>query len=153
MKILAMDSTALTATVAVTDNGELLAEYTLRNGNTHSETLLPMVEHVLSSLGLSASDIDLFAVANGPGSFTGVADLCSHCRCGEYRRCLPFGKTALSRRCCTGKICRFRRSSGQRLCRHQMRCPWGSDFAAGRRDAPDPDFRQRSGILRCGGSF
>jgi len=72
MKILAMDSTALTATVAVTDNGELLAEYTLRNGNTHSETLLPMVEHVLSSLGLSASDIDLFAVANGPGSFTGV---------------------------------------------------------------------------------
>ncbi|MBE6531441.1 MAG: tRNA (adenosine(37)-N6)-threonylcarbamoyltransferase complex dimerization subunit type 1 TsaB [Ruminococcaceae bacterium] len=72
MKILALDSTALTASVALTENSELLAEYTLRNGNTHSETLLPMIESAMKMLSLSVSDIDLFACSAGPGSFTGV---------------------------------------------------------------------------------
>lgn len=72
MKILALDSSAIVASVAVCEDLDILAEYTLNNGNTHSETLLPMVENVLGSLGISVGDIDLFAVSAGPGSFTGV---------------------------------------------------------------------------------
>ena len=72
MKILALDSSAIAASAAVRDGERLLAEYTLNNGNTHSETLLPMVESVLKSLSLNISDIDVFAVSAGPGSFTGV---------------------------------------------------------------------------------
>lgn len=72
MKILALDSTALSASVAVTENQTLLAEYTVFNGNTHSETLLPMTESALKTLGLRVDDIDLFACSAGPGSFTGV---------------------------------------------------------------------------------
>lgn len=72
MKILALDSSAVVASVAVCEDKNILAEYTLNNGNTHSETLLPMVESVMRSLELSVNDIDLFAVSAGPGSFTGV---------------------------------------------------------------------------------
>ena len=72
MKILSIDSSAVAASVAVCEDETLLAEYTLNNGNTHSETILPMVESALKMLGLSARDIELFAVSNGPGSFTGV---------------------------------------------------------------------------------
>ena len=72
MKILALDSSAVVASVALFEDGRLLAEYTLNNGNTHSETLLPMVESVLRTYGITADDIDLFASTSGPGSFTGV---------------------------------------------------------------------------------
>ena len=72
MKILALDSSAIVATVALCEDGKLLAEYTVNNGNTHSETLLPMVESLLKHFELSVSDIGLFAVSAGPGSFTGV---------------------------------------------------------------------------------
>ena len=72
MKILALDSSATVATIALCEDERLLAEYTLNNGNTHSQTLLPMVETVLRSFGLTPADIDLFACTAGPGSFTGV---------------------------------------------------------------------------------
>ncbi|MBE6546447.1 MAG: tRNA (adenosine(37)-N6)-threonylcarbamoyltransferase complex dimerization subunit type 1 TsaB [Ruminococcaceae bacterium] len=72
MKILALDSSAAVASVALCEDERLLAEYTLNNGNTHSQTLLPMVETVLHSFELTPADIDLFAVTAGPGSFTGV---------------------------------------------------------------------------------
>ena len=72
MLIFALDSTAVTASVAVCRDETLLAAYTLHNGNTHSETLLPMTETLLRALSLNASDIDLFACTAGPGSFTGV---------------------------------------------------------------------------------
>lgn len=72
MLILAMDSTAVAASVALLDNGAPLAAFHLNNGNTHSETLLPMAESVLRCTGKTVNDIDLFAVAAGPGSFTGV---------------------------------------------------------------------------------
>ena len=72
MKIFACDSTAKTASVALCENNILLAEFTQNGGNTHSETLLPMVESALKTLGLRADDIDLFACSAGPGSFTGV---------------------------------------------------------------------------------
>lgn len=72
MKILALDSSATVASVALCENETLLAEYTLNNGNTHSETLLPMIETMLAHFGATIDDIDLFAASTGPGSFTGV---------------------------------------------------------------------------------
>ena len=72
MKILSLDSSARVATVALCEDGRLLAEYTVNNGNTHSETLLPMIETMLRHFGISTDEIDLFACTSGPGSFTGV---------------------------------------------------------------------------------
>ena len=72
MKILALDSTAVVASVALCEDGVLLGEYTLNNGNTHSQTLLPMVESLLGLFGIGIDEIDLFAASAGPGSFTGV---------------------------------------------------------------------------------
>ena len=72
MRILAFDSTAITASVAVAEDERLIAEITLNNGNTHSQTLLPMAESLFRMLDITADDIDLFAVSEGPGSFTGV---------------------------------------------------------------------------------
>ena len=72
MKILALDSTALTATVALCEDTRLIGLYTLNSGSTQSETLLPMVESMMKLMGWQISDIDLFACSRGPGSFTGV---------------------------------------------------------------------------------
>ena len=72
MKILALDSTAIAASVALCEDETLLGEYTIQNGNTHSETLLPMIESLCKHFSLSADEIDLFALSAGPGSFTGV---------------------------------------------------------------------------------
>lgn len=72
MKILSLDSTAVVSTVAVCDDEKLLAQFTLNNGNTHSEALLPMIEYSLKLLKMNIDDIDLFACSAGPGSFTGV---------------------------------------------------------------------------------
>lgn len=72
MKILSLDSTSVTASAAITENGETLAENFINNGLTHSQTLMPLVEKTLAESGVSIKDIDLFAVTNGPGSFTGV---------------------------------------------------------------------------------
>lgn len=72
MKILAIDSTAIVGSCAVLEDEKLLSLFTVNNGNTHSETLLPMIEASLKLLGLNADDIDLFALSEGPGSFTGV---------------------------------------------------------------------------------
>lgn len=72
MKILSLDSTAIVSTVAICENEKLLAQFTINNGNTHSETLLPMIEASLKVLKLTVDDIDVFACSAGPGSFTGV---------------------------------------------------------------------------------
>lgn len=72
MRILAFDSTAVSASVAVTQDTKLVAESTANNGLTHSEILLPMAEAILKSAKLEIDDIDLFACTAGPGSFTGV---------------------------------------------------------------------------------
>ena len=72
MKILAFDGTAKAATVAVSDDEKILGLYTVDNGLTQSELLLPMAENLLSSLKLTFNDIELFATSVGPGSFTGV---------------------------------------------------------------------------------
>ena len=72
MKILALDSTAKTSSVAVLENDTLLGLFSVNIQNTHSETLLPMVKSILESLKLTNEDIDAYAVSEGPGSFTGV---------------------------------------------------------------------------------
>lgn len=72
MTILSLDSTSVTASVAVTRDGITLAENFINNGLTHSQTLMPLVEKTLSESNMKIDDIDFFAVTNGPGSFTGV---------------------------------------------------------------------------------
>ena len=72
MKILSVDSSSVTASVAITENGKILSEKFINNGLTHSQTLMPMVESAINDSGVSINDIDLFAITNGPGSFTGV---------------------------------------------------------------------------------
>lgn len=72
MNILAVDTSALTATVAVFKNGVSVFENNITNALTHSETLMPMIDCALKSVKLTPSDVDLFAVSNGPGSFTGI---------------------------------------------------------------------------------
>jgi tRNA threonylcarbamoyladenosine biosynthesis protein TsaB len=72
MITLAFDSTAKAASVAVTDGERPLAIYTVENGLTQSELLLPMAEAALASLKLTFSDVELLAASVGPGSFTGV---------------------------------------------------------------------------------
>ena len=72
MKILSLDSTSVTASVSINENEQILAENFINNGLTHSQTLMPMVESVLKDAEISIKDIDLFAITNGPGSFTGV---------------------------------------------------------------------------------
>ena len=72
MKILSLDSSSVTASVSVTENGKVLGEGFINNGLTHSQTLMPLVAETLEKSGVSIKDIDLFAVTNGPGSFTGV---------------------------------------------------------------------------------
>ncbi|MEG1403975.1 MAG: tRNA (adenosine(37)-N6)-threonylcarbamoyltransferase complex dimerization subunit type 1 TsaB [Oscillospiraceae bacterium] len=72
MRILGFESSAKAASVAICDEAGLVAQYFQNSGLTHSRTLLPMAENMLKNLDLSLADIDLIAVAQGPGSFTGV---------------------------------------------------------------------------------
>jgi len=72
LKILAIDSTAKICTAALCEDEELVALKTENAGMTHSETLLPMIEKILSENGVGVSDVDMFALSKGPGSFTGV---------------------------------------------------------------------------------
>ena len=72
MIILSLDSTSVTASVAISENGVVLAENFINNGLTHSQTLMPMVEKTLTESEKLIKDVDLFAITNGPGSFTGV---------------------------------------------------------------------------------
>ncbi|MBE7044140.1 MAG: tRNA (adenosine(37)-N6)-threonylcarbamoyltransferase complex dimerization subunit type 1 TsaB [Ruminococcaceae bacterium] len=72
MKILAVDTSATVASVAITDGERLAAEMILNHKKTHSETLMPMIDTLFQSSEMKISDIDLFAVSNGPGSFTGL---------------------------------------------------------------------------------
>lgn len=72
MKVLAIDSSGLVASVAIVEDGVLLSEYTIHHKKTHSQTLLPMLEEVKSMIQLDMKSIDYIAVAAGPGSFTGL---------------------------------------------------------------------------------
>lgn len=68
--ILSIDSSAVTASAALTDGDKVIKSEFINAGLTHSETLLPMIKSVMA--GYSTSDLDAIAVTAGPGSFTGV---------------------------------------------------------------------------------
>lgn len=72
MLILGIESSAGPASAAVVQDGRLLGEFFVNTRQTHSQTLLPMVEALLLNLGLGCEYLDCIAAANGPGSFTGV---------------------------------------------------------------------------------
>ena len=72
MKILALDSSGLVASVAVVSDDNLIGEYTINYKKTHSQTLLPMLDEVAKMTELDLKTIDFIAVSAGPGSFTGL---------------------------------------------------------------------------------
>ena len=72
MKILAFETSAKAASVALLEAGKLLGESYQNTGLTHSQTLMVMAEDLLKACGLTAKDVEAVAVAAGPGSFTGV---------------------------------------------------------------------------------
>lgn len=72
MRLLALDTSTFVGTVAVTRDGELLAEWSASVRATHGETLLPHVAKVLELSGVAPAELDAIAVGIGPGSFTGV---------------------------------------------------------------------------------
>lgn len=72
MKILALDSSGLTASVAVVEDDKLTAEYSVNYKKTHSQTLVPMMDAIRNMTELDLRTIDAIAVAAGPGSFTGL---------------------------------------------------------------------------------
>ena len=72
MNILAIDTSALTATAAILSGDSLLGEISTTTKLTHSQTIMPMIDELLKKVNLDISDIDLFACSEGPGSFTGL---------------------------------------------------------------------------------
>ena len=72
MLTLAFETSAKAASVALTENGRLLGESYQNTGLTHSQTLMVMAEDLLKQCGKTVSDVTAVAVAEGPGSFTGV---------------------------------------------------------------------------------
>lgn len=72
MKILAIDSSALVASVAIAEDDTLVGEYTVNHKKTHSQTLMVMLDELVKMTGIDIADMDAFAIAAGPGSFTGL---------------------------------------------------------------------------------
>ncbi len=72
MKLLAIEATTPTASVAIFVNDQMIAHHIVRDGLTHSQNLLTLIDNALVSAKLKVSDLDGLIVANGPGSFTGL---------------------------------------------------------------------------------
>ncbi len=72
MNIIAIDSSGLVASVAIANENAVIAEYTVNNAKTHSQTLLPMLDEIKRITDTDLSQIDAVAIAAGPGSFTGL---------------------------------------------------------------------------------
>ena len=72
MRILAIDSSSMVATVAITTDGILNAEYTINHKKTHSQTLLPMIAEIVKMIEIDMDSIDAVALTGGPGSYTGL---------------------------------------------------------------------------------
>lgn len=92
MRILAVDTSAVCAAVAVTDGEKILSECQTNTGLTHSRTLMPMIDSALKNAEIPLESIDVFACSVGPGSFTGirigVAAIKGLCD-GLKKKCLP----------------------------------------------------------------
>ena len=72
MKVIAIDSSGLVASVAVAQDDTLIGEYNVNYKQTHSQTLLPMLDELKRMVELDLSTVDAIALASGPGSFTGL---------------------------------------------------------------------------------
>lgn len=72
MKILAIDTSGLVASVAYLEDTMLIGEFTTNHKQTHSETLMPMLQNLTKMLQQDINTIDAIAIASGPGSFTGL---------------------------------------------------------------------------------
>ncbi len=72
MRVLGIESSSTTASIAIIDDDKLVCEYTINNTMKHSKTLMPMLEDVLNRLEININTVDLVAVSEGPGSFTGL---------------------------------------------------------------------------------
>lgn len=72
MRVLAIDSSGLTASVAVVEEDRTIVEYTTNFKKTHSQTLLPMIDEMMRMIEMDVSEVDAIAAAGGPGSFTGL---------------------------------------------------------------------------------
>ena len=72
MKIIGIESSGMVASVALWADGGIVSEYTTDMKQTHSETLLPMLDEMLKRVGIAVTQIDAIAVSGGPGSFTGL---------------------------------------------------------------------------------
>ena len=72
MNILAIDTSSSVASASVIKDNQLVGEYVISNGKTHSQILVPVIDDALSKLNLKIEDIDVFATTLGPGSFTGL---------------------------------------------------------------------------------
>jgi tRNA threonylcarbamoyladenosine biosynthesis protein TsaB len=72
MKILALDTSSIVATVALMEDSKLIGEFTIHHKRTHSQKLMPMIAELMESCEMTIEEIDLIAIAKGPGSFTGL---------------------------------------------------------------------------------
>ena len=72
MRVLALDSSGMVASVAIVEEEHVIAEYTVNYKKTHSQTLVPMLDEIVRMTELDLKKIDAIAVAGGPGSFTGL---------------------------------------------------------------------------------
>jgi len=72
MKILAIESASITASCAISNDDIVLGEYSLSHKKTHSEKLMPLIERLLEDTEVNIQDIDVIAMSEGPGSYTGL---------------------------------------------------------------------------------
>lgn len=72
MNILSIETSSVVASVAISNDEGILGEITINHPRTHSQKLMPIIKYIFNNLSLTITDIDLIAVSNGPGSFTGV---------------------------------------------------------------------------------
>ena len=109
MRILAVDTSAVCASVGVTEDGKILSESSINTGLTHSRTLMPMIDSTLKNGEIDLGSIDYFACSVGPGSFTGIrigVAAIKGLADGLKKRCIPVSTLEalaynLQGRCCT----------------------------------------------------
>ena len=109
MRILAVDTSAVCASVGVTEDGKILSESSINTGLTHSRTLMPMIDSTLRNGEIDLESIDYFACSVGPGSFTGIrigVAAIKGLADGLKKKCIPVSTLEalaynLQGRCCT----------------------------------------------------
>ena len=109
MRILAVDTSAVCASVGVTEDGKILSESSINTGLTHSRTLMPMIDSTLRNGEIDLDSIDYFACSVGPGSFTGIrigVAAVKGLADGLKKNCIPVSTLEalaynLQGRCCT----------------------------------------------------